>query len=156
MNDEEFMRAAIEKVRAGIREGQTPFGACLGKDGEIIACEHNEVWKNTNITDHAEVRAIEVACEKLGTVDLSGLVMYTTCEPCPMCFSACHWANISKIVFGARIDDAKGMGFSELTIPNEKMKEIGNSPMEITADFMKEECLALFREYAEKADRKVY
>ena len=156
MTDEEFMRAAIEKAREGIGRGQTPFGACIVQDGKIIACEHNQVWENINITDHAEVKAIEVACEKLGTVHLSGCVIYATCEPCPMCFSAIHWARISKNYYGAKIEDAKELGFSELTISNEKMKEMGNSHVEIVGGFLKEECLELFKEWASQEYKRIY
>ena len=105
--DEKFMRLAINKAKQGIKQGQTPFGACISKDGEVISCVHNIVWESLDITAHAEISAIREACKKLNTVDLSGCVIYSTCEPCPMCFSACHWAKISKIVYGAQIEDAK-------------------------------------------------
>ena len=115
------MELAIAKTREGIRHGQTPFGACIVKKGRVIACSHNEVWKNTDITAHAEVAAIRVACRKLGTIDLSGCTIYSTCEPCPMCFSAIHWAGIGKIVYGAGIADAAECGFGELEISNAAM-----------------------------------
>ncbi|MCD1293862.1 nucleoside deaminase [Methanocella sp. CWC-04] len=150
------MRAAIEKAREGIKEGQTPFGACIVKDGKIISSAHNLVWENTDITAHAEIIAIREACEKLNTIDLSGCEIYTTCEPCTMCFSACHWAKIGKIVYGALIEDAKKAGFSELTIPNEDMKRLGNSPVEIVGNFMRGEALELFREWEKKGVKRVY
>ncbi|WP_230740276.1 nucleoside deaminase [Methanooceanicella nereidis] len=156
MSDEFFMRAAIEKAREGIKEGQTPFGACIVKDGKIISSAHNLVWENTDITAHAEIIAIREACEKLNTIDLSGCEIYTTCEPCTMCFSACHWAKIGKIVYGALIEDAKKAGFSELTIPNEDMKRLGNSPVEIVGNFMRGEALELFREWEKKGVKRVY
>lgn len=156
MHNPEFMRRAIAKAREGIAEGQTPFGACLVKDGHVVAAEHNGVWATTDSTAHAEVQAIRAACRTLGTVDLSGAVIYSTCEPCPMCFSAIHWARISTIAFGARIEDARALGFSELTIPNETMKRQGGSPVEIVPDFLRDECLALFREFAARPDRRVY
>jgi len=156
MCNEEFMRMAIEKAREGIEAGQTPFGACLVKDQEVIVCEHNRVWEETNITSHAEIVAIREACKKLGTVDLSGCTIYTTTEPCPMCFSAIHWAKIDKIIFGTRIRDAQEAGFSELTISNEDMKQQGKSPVKIRADFMAQECKALFEEFLAKADRRLY
>ena len=150
------MRRAIAKAREGIAAGQTPFGACIVRDGRVAAAEHNAVWDATDPTAHAEVRAIRAACRALGTVDLSGCVIYSTCEPCPMCFSAIHWAKISTIVFGARITDAQALGFSELPIPNQTMKREGGSPVELVADFLRDECLALFREFAAKSDRRVY
>lgn len=156
MPNPEFMRRAIARAREGIAEGQTPFGACIVRDGRAVAAEHNAVWESMDVTAHAEVQAIRAACRALGTVDLSGSVIYSTCEPCPMCFSAIHWAKISTIVFGARIADAQRLGFSELTIPNETMKHEGGSPVEIVADFLRDECLALFHEFAARADRRTY
>ncbi|MFH1788584.1 MAG: nucleoside deaminase [Candidatus Altiarchaeota archaeon] len=156
MSDEEFMRLAIEKAREGITAGQTPFGACIVKNGEVVSCEHNRVWETTDITAHAEICAIRKACEKLGTVELSGSVIYSTCEPCPMCFSAIHWAKIDRIIFGARIKDAEKAGFSELPISNETMDRLGKSPLEVTGDFMREENLNLFREWSERGDQRVY
>src|SRR6266516_4264518 len=94
--DPRFMWLAIEKAKEGIARGQTPFGACITRHGEVVA--------------------IRQACKTLGTIDLSGCVIYSTCEPCPMCFSACHWARISTIVYGARIEDARASGFHELPI----------------------------------------
>lgn len=156
MSDEKYMRLAIEKAREGVRVGQTPFGACIVKEGEVVSCAHNVVWRTTDITAHAEVHAIRQACEKLKAIDLSGCTIYTTCEPCPMCFSACHWARISRIVFGARIEDAEEAGFSELSISNETMKKVGGSPVEIIADFMRKESQAVFQEWLHSAGKKVY
>lgn len=154
--DEKFMRLAINKAKQGIKQGQTPFGACISKDGEVISCVHNIVWESLDITAHAEISAIREACKKLNTVDLSGCVIYSTCEPCPMCFSACHWARISKIVYGAQIEDAKKLGFSELSISNKEMKQSGNSRMEIVGDILREENLELFKLWSEQENRRVY
>ena len=156
INDEKFMRRAIKKAKEGIKKGQTPFGACIVKNGKVASCTHNAVWKNTDITAHAEISAIRGACKKLKTVDLSGAVIYSTCEPCPMCFAACHWAKISKIVYGTRIADARKLGFSELAISNKKMKQSGQSPVKIEGDSLRQENLELFRLWAKRCDRKVY
>ncbi len=156
MSDEKFMRLAIAKAREGLKKGQTPFGACMVKNGEVISCVHNVVWQTADITAHAEVHAIREACKKLNRVDLSGCTIYSTCEPCPMCFSAIHWAKISRIVFGARIGDAQQGGFNELSISNEEMKRLGHSPVEIVADFMRAENLAVFEEWRRFESRKVY
>jgi tRNA(Arg) A34 adenosine deaminase TadA len=152
----EFMRLALERAREGVAKGQTPFGACIVRDGRVVACEHNAVWDHTDSTAHAEVQAIRVACRRLGTVDLSGCEIYATCEPCPMCFSAIHWARISTILFGSRIADARGLGFSELTISNQQMKELGGSPVAIVPDYLREECAGLFREWAARPERRTY
>lgn len=141
------MRLAIKAARRGIQRGQTPFGACIVKGGQVLSATHNTVWKTTNITAHAEINAIRSACRKLGSIDLSGAVIYSTCEPCPMCFSACHWARLSLIVCGAGIKDAQLAGFNELTIPNEKMKSLGKSRINIIRGILPEEAAALFKEW---------
>lgn len=156
MTHSKFMQLAIKKAKEGIAKGQSPFGACIIKDNEIISVSHNTVWEEINITNHAEINAIKDACKKLNTIDLSDCIIYSTCEPCPMCLSACHWAKISKIIYGASIEDAKNIGFSELTVSCEKMKEIGNSPVEIEGNFLKEECLELFEIWLERGDKKTY
>ncbi len=151
-----FMKLAIQKVKQGIKKGQTPFGACIVKNGEIISYCHNQVWQSTDITAHAEMLAIRTACKNLGTIDLAGCVIYSTCEPCAMCFSACHWANISKIVYGASIKHAKRFGFNEIEISNKDLKQLAGSAIEIISDFMRDECLGLFELWAKRRSRKAY
>ncbi|MDD5019635.1 MAG: nucleoside deaminase [Candidatus Omnitrophica bacterium] len=155
-NDARFMRLAIGKARDGVRRGQTPFGACIVRAGRVVALSHNRVWKNTDITAHAEICAIREACRRLKTVELSGCIIYSTCEPCPMCFSACHWANISKIVYGARIADAKKLGFDELTVSNAAMKRMGGAGIRVQKDFLRNDCLELFAFWKKKGRRRVY
>ncbi len=101
--------------------------------------------RSTDITAHAEIHAIRQACRKLKTVDLSGCTIYSTCEPCPMCFSACHWARISTIVFGTRISDAQDAGFHELTISNRRLKSLGGSSITLVGGVLRNEALNLFR-----------
>lgn len=155
-SDEKFMRQAIGKALEGIALGQSPFGSCIVKDGKVLSCAHNVVWENTDSTAHAEITAIREACRQTGTIDLSGCVLYSTCEPCPMCFSAIHWAKISRIVFGTRIADAQKLGYGELSISNEQMKSLGKSPVEITGDFLREENMEVFRRWIERGERRVY
>ena len=154
--DENFMRLAIQKAKEGVDNGQAPFGACIVKNDEIISCEHNRVWETTDITAHAEIVAIREACKKLNAIDLSGCIIYSTTEPCPMCYSAIHWAKISKIVFGTRIQDAKNFGFSELCISDKQMNELGNDYIKITSDFLREENLELFKYWKNKENNRVY
>lgn len=154
--NEKFMRLAIEKAREGIKAGQTPFGACIVKDDKVICTEHNVVWDTTDITAHGEVNAIRVACKKMDAIDLTGCQIYSTCEPCPMCFSAIHWAKIDTIIFGASIQDAADAGFNELYINNQQMKEIGKSPLTIIPNFMQDECIELFSEWGSQLDKKAY
>jgi tRNA(Arg) A34 adenosine deaminase TadA len=151
-----FMELAIEKARAGIAAGQSPFGACVVRGRDVVSCEHNVVWRSTDSTAHAEVHAIRVACAKLGSIDLSGCTIYSTCEPCPMCFGACHWAHLSRVVYGASIADAAAIGFRELSIPNETMKELGGSPLQLTGGFMAAECRVLFSEWKKRGGGETY
>jgi tRNA(Arg) A34 adenosine deaminase TadA len=150
MREEEFMRLALAKAREGVQGGQWPFGACIVRDQRVVACVHNVVWATTDITAHAEVHAIRQSCRTLGTIDLSGCTIYSTCEPCPMCFSACHCARIDRIVYGASIADAASFGFSELPIPDARLKELVGSPVEILPDLLREEALELFRFWASR------
>ena len=156
IKDAFFMTQAIKMARKGILNGQTPFGTCIVKKGKIVACAHNKVWKTTDITAHAEIVAIRLACKKLKTINLSGCVIYSTCEPCPMCFSACHWAKISKIVYGAKIADAKKHGFNELCISNTTMKSKGKSPVKITKNFMRIENIEVFKEFSKNKNKRLY
>ncbi|MCX5699494.1 MAG: nucleoside deaminase [Candidatus Omnitrophica bacterium] len=156
IQDLKFMRLAIAKAVEGIRKGQSPFGACIVKNKQIIACSHNLVWKNNNITAHAEMAAIGSACKALETIDLSGCTIYSTSEPCPMCFSACHWARISRIVFGCAIKDAKNFGFNEMGISNFKLKKLIKSKIKITSRLAVKENIALFEFWQEQAKTRVY
>jgi len=154
--DLRFMRLAIAKAQEGISKGQTPFGACLVKNNKVIACSHNLVWKSKNITAHAEMVAIGAACKALKTINLSGCTIYSTCEPCPMCFSACHWAKVSRIVFGCAIKDAKKFGFNEMMVTNLKLKKLIKSKIKITAKVAVNENIALFKFWQSQAKPKAY
>jgi tRNA(Arg) A34 adenosine deaminase TadA len=156
MTDDEFMRLAIEKAKEGIRKGQTPFGACIVKDSDVVSCAHNTVWRGNDVTCHAEINAIRMACKKLNTVDLSGCVIYTTTEPCPMCFGASHWARISKIVYGSSIEDSKQYGFNELVVTNKEMKSLGKTSVELVGGFARDECLQLFKMWNRRKAKRPY
>ncbi|MDD5429645.1 MAG: nucleoside deaminase [Candidatus Omnitrophica bacterium] len=121
-----------------------PFGACIvKKGGSVIAVSRNTVLKNDAIC-HAEINAIRLASKKLKTFDLSSCIMYSTTEPCPMCFSAIHWARIDKIIYGASMADAKKAGFNELSITAKKVKLLGKSRVKIQGGFMSGQCRKLF------------
>jgi guanine deaminase len=154
--EEQFMRLALRKALEGVRKGQTPFGSCIVRGPVVAASAHNTVWKTCDPTAHAEVNAIRKACRRLGSIDLSGCVLYSTCEPCPMCFSAIHWARLNVVVFGARIRDAKGLGFNELWVPDRTLKRLGRSPVVLIEDFLREECLDLFRSWASTPRHRTY
>jgi guanine deaminase len=138
------MRKAVAEARKNLaRTDGGPFGACIVKDGRIVAAARNTVLRN-DATCHAELNAIRKASKKLGTFDLTGCEIYSTTEPCPMCFGAIHWARISTVYYGTGIADAARAGFHELRISNEKMKTIGRSRIRLVPGFMRAECRALF------------
>lgn len=147
---------AIAKAREGVGKGQSPFGATIVLNGEVLCSAHNQVLATPDSTAHAEIVAIREACRLRSTYDLSGTTIYCTCEPCPMCFSACHWAKISRIVYGACISDAQAAGFSELTIPADRMRAEGGSRVQLEGDVLREEVLVLFREWQSRPDRRTY
>ncbi len=156
MPEEKWMQVAIEAAQRGMAAGQTPFGACIVRGDRLIIATHNHVFANTDITAHAEVHAIRKACAALGTIDLSGCEIYSTCEPCPMCFAACHWARLDRIIFGATIADAAGAGFNELPVSNESLKVQGNSRIEVAPQFMQGRCADLFRQWLAMPGRRTY
>ncbi|MFH0861872.1 MAG: nucleoside deaminase [Candidatus Altiarchaeota archaeon] len=155
-SDERFMRKAIEVAKKGIEAGQTPFGSCIVKGGRVVAACHNTVWGTCDPTAHSEVNTVREACRKLKNIGLSGCTIYSTTEPCPMCFSACHWAKVGRIVYGDGILDAQSAGFNELTISNRKMKWGGDSPVEIEGGVLRKECKELFEEWAKKRKCRTY
>lgn len=155
MTDRDYMALAIETTRRGIREGQSPFGAVIVRGKEIVADTHNTVWRTTDPTAHGEVNAIRQAALNLKTIDLSGTVLYSTCEPCPMCLTAIHWAKIDRLVFGASIADAKNTGFEELTISAAEMIRLGGGSLKVEGGLMQAECVDLFRYFLDNGG-KVY
>ena len=96
------MRKAIELSIENVANGGGPFGAVIAKNGEIIATGVNRVTASCDPTAHAEVSAIRAAAAKLGTFDLSGYEIYTSCEPCPMCLGAIYWARLDKMYYANR------------------------------------------------------
>ncbi len=147
MTEADFMRRAIETTREGIAAGQSPFGSVIVKDGKVVAATHNTLWRDTDPTAHAEVNCLRRAAKALNTVDLSGCTLYSTCEPCPMCLAAIHWAKLDRVVFGATIDDADAAGFSELHVAAADLAKMGGSPLVVEGGLLREECAALFDEW---------
>ena len=97
MTKEELMRKAIELSVKNVAEGGGPFGAVIARNGEIVATGVNRVTPDCDPTAHAEVSAIRAAAKKLGSFDLSGCEIYTSCEPCPMCLGAIYWAHLDRM-----------------------------------------------------------
>lgn len=114
----DFMKRAVELSALSLeaKSGRGPFGAVIVYNGKIVAEATNEVMKNNDPTCHAEVNCIRKACEKLQTYDLTGAVLYTSSEPCPMCLSACIWANISTVYYANTATQAGAIGFRDAHI----------------------------------------
>ena len=109
----EFMRRAIRLACESVETQGGPFGAVIVRDGAIIAEGMNRVTPNKDPTAHAEMIAIRAACAALDRFDLRGCTIYTSCEPCPMCLAALHWARVERIVFAASQQDAAAAGFDD-------------------------------------------
>ncbi len=151
-----FMDRAIREARKNlVRPDGGPFGACIVKDGRVLAVARNTVLQD-DATCHAEVKAIRRASKKLGTFDLTGCEIYSTTEPCPMCFGAIHWARIGIVYFGTGIRDAARAGFHELMISNAQMKALGRSQTVLVPGFMRTECQDLFDSWLVLPCRELY
>lgn len=155
MTSEELMRKAIELAEENVTNGGGPFGAVIARDGKIVATGVNRVTANHDPTAHAEVSAIRAACKELGTFDLSGCEIYTSCEPCPMCLGAIYWAHIDRMYYGNDKTDAKRIGFDDSFIYD----EIALTPEERKLEskrILSEEAAKAFNMWMEKDDKVEY
>ena len=156
MTPEELMQAAIDACRRGLAAGQSPFGCAILLDDELIAASHNTVALTTDITAHAEVNALREACSNRGQILLDGAIVATTCEPCPMCMAALHWARVQTVYYGASIADAEHAGFNELTLPASELLRIGGSEVELIGETLRQPCRELFAQWLNNPKRVVY
>src|SRR6478736_7041253 len=144
-NKVEFMQEAIRLSIENVTSGKGgPFGAVIVKDGQIIARGVNEVTSSNDPTAHAEVVAIRNACKALGTFQLDGCVIYTSCEPCPMCLGAIYWARPDKMYFANTKKDAADILFDDQFIYDEIEIPFENRKL-ATEQMMREEALEAFR-----------
>lgn len=118
-NDKKFLSRAVELAMEGMKNGGGPFGAVIVHNGKKIAEAYNKVVIDHDPTAHAEVIAIRVAARKMKTHDLSDCILYTTCEPCPMCLGAIYWSGIKKVFYSCNRNDAAGSGFDDKLIYEE-------------------------------------
>ena len=118
--ENDFMQLAIRLATENVRSGAGgPFGAVLVRDGKVVATGVNRVTAANDPTAHAEVNAIREGCKALGTFQLPDCVLYTSCEPCPMCLGAIYWARIDCVYFGNTCHDAADVGFDDSFIYEE-------------------------------------
>lgn len=155
MDEASFMRRAIALSCQGVAEGGGPFGAVVVKDGVIVGEGRNAVVPTRDPTAHAEVVAIRGACAALGTHDLTGAVIYTSCEPCPMCLGAVWWARIREIVYANDRADAAAIGFDDAAIYEEVCLPIAARRLPLRR-FLAEEAIEAFRLWDAKPDKVPY
>lgn len=150
-----YMELAKEMAENGHRHGEGgPFGAVIiDKNGKIISKGNNKVLINNDPTAHAEVTVIREACKKLGTYDLSDYILYTSCEPCPMCLSAIIWANIKEVYYGCTKKDAANIGFRDDAI-YEYLKGKNNELIKLE-QVDRENCISVFEEY-KRENKTIY
>jgi tRNA(Arg) A34 adenosine deaminase TadA len=147
IDPEILMRHALDAADRGVQRGQSPFGCAIARGDELVAACHNIVWQTTDITAHAEVTAIREACRNTNNILLRDCIVATTCEPCPMCMAALHWARVKAVYFGATIADAAAAGFNELQVDAATLLRIGGSEVQLVAEVLPDECRQLFKRW---------
>ncbi len=155
LTHEELMREAIRLSVENVKNGGGPFGAVIARDGEIIATGTNRVTPDCDPTAHAEISAIRAAAKALGTFDLSGCDIYTSCEPCPMCLGAIYWAHLDAMYYGNNQHDAAEIGFDDAFI----YEEIALTPDQRrlkTSELLPEEAITAFKMWNAKTDKVEY
>lgn len=154
--DRKFMSRAIDLARIGVAENAGgPFGCVVVKDGEIVGEGNNRVTSTNDPTAHAEVIAIRSACEALGSFQLDGCTIYTSCEPCPMCLGAIYWARPEKVFYACTREDAAAIGFDDDFIYRELEKPNDKREMSLM-NIMRSEALDGFRSWLSKSDKIEY
>lgn len=156
MNHEEWMKEAVALSINGVTSGEGgPFGAIVVKDGKIVGKGNNKVTTSNDPTAHAEVVAIRDACKNLGTFQLTGCIVYTSCEPCPMCLGAIYWARPDRVFFACDKADAAASGFDDQFIYDEI--ELGFAERKIPFEQVGQNvAIEAFRLWDAKSDRIDY
>jgi len=156
MGKEEFMREAIRLSIENVESGNGgPFGAVIVKDGKIIARGVNNVTSHNDPTAHAEVTAIRNACKELGTFQLDGCEIYTSCEPCPMCLGAIYWARPDKMYFANTKKDAANIEFDDQFIYEELEVPYASRKL-VTEQMLRDEALVAFKKWSDSTDKIEY
>lgn len=154
-SSESFMREAIKLSAESVQSGGGPFGAVIVRNGEIIARGENRVTVCNDPTAHAEVSAIREAAARMGTYDLSGCEIYSSCEPCPMCLGAIYWARLDRLYYAGTRADAANVGFDDAHIYEELPLDPSQRELP-TQTLLREEAQRVFEAWAGKLDKKEY
>lgn len=155
MTHEELMREAIRLSEENVKNGGGPFGAVIAKEGKIIAVGTNRVTPDCDPTAHAEVSAIRAACKALGTFNLAGCSIYSSCEPCPMCLAAIYWAHLDCLYYGNNKQDAAKIGFDDAFIYDEFAKAPVQRRLK-TEILLPAEAFTAFQAWLDKEDKVEY
>lgn len=154
--DKAFMRRAIDLAREGVANGLGgPFGCVIARDGVVIGEGNNRVTSTNDPTAHAEVVAIREACKTLGTFQLDGCVIYTSCEPCPMCLGAIYWARPERIYIACTRADAADAGFDDAFIYDELNKDLDDRKVPVDM-LLRDEGVEVFREWIANPNKVEY
>ncbi len=150
------MQKAIDLAQKGVNSNSGgPFGAVIVKDNKIIAEGYNKVTSTNDPTAHAEIVAIKKACKKLNSFQLDDCIIYTSCEPCPMCLGAIYWARPKKVFYACNRDDASVIDFDDQFIYDELKKQINDRQIEFN-NIMREDGLKVFKNWNDKPDKIKY
>ena len=150
------MGTAVEEAKIGVAAGHGgPFGAVIVHNGEVIARGHNRVIETNDPTAHAEICVIREASRRLGRFDLSDCEIYSSCEPCPMCFAAVHWAKMKKLYFGCTREDAADIDFDDQYIYDVINGKASIHQVDIER-IDRSSCLEVFTLWREKEDKIQY
>jgi len=153
---EKFMRIAIELSEYNVNQGMGgPFGAVIVKDGMILARSANRVVPTNDPTAHAEISVIRLACQELGTFNLAGCEIYTSCEPCPMCLGAIYWARIDKVYYANTKADAAAIGFDDHAIYDELESPMAKRKLPFV-QLLRDEALAAFKLWEVAENKNTY
>jgi tRNA(Arg) A34 adenosine deaminase TadA len=155
MVDEQHLRAAITLAVSSVANGGGPFGAVVVHGDRVVGRGTNRVVNDGDPTAHAEVVAIREACARLGTHVLEGCTLYASCEPCPMCLAAIHWARIDAVVHASSAADATAAGFDDDWIHDELARPAGERKLR-SDQRLREEGRAAFEAWENQADRVPY
>jgi guanine deaminase len=153
--NKEIMRKAIRMSIENVEKGGGPFAALVVRDDEIVSAGVNSVAEDDDPTAHAEINAIRSAAQKLGRFKLNDCVLYTTCEPCPMCLGAVYWSGIPTVFYGNSRDDAGEYGFNDLFI----YEQVGIPPDNRQVRFsriLEKEALEAFNHWDQQSDKIQY
>lgn len=144
MNHEHFMKEALAEAK----KGDLPYGAVIVKDDEIVIRGYNTAQTDNDVSAHGEINALRAFTKQYGySLDaLKEYILYTTCEPCPMCAAACVWAGVSTVVFGASTEQLIDLGTKQIDIPCKTVVEKSFQNIDVVGGILAEECLELFRQ----------